>query len=66
MAAPAGLDRLTANVSVGSDTASPMVCTRIVLLASPGAKVSVPMVGAVAAPQAALGRGSRCNRHSPG
>ena len=44
--APAGLDSRTTTVSFGSSTASPVTATAMVLLVSPGAKVSVPPASA--------------------
>jgi hypothetical protein len=40
--APAGFERLSVNVSAGSEVVSPLTRTVTVLLVSPGAKVSVP------------------------
>ena len=43
MVALVGLLRLTKNVSFGSASRSPLTSTVMVLLVSPGAKVSVPL-----------------------
>ena len=40
------LDRFRLNCSVSSTIVSPLMATRTILLVSPGAKVSVPTVGA--------------------
>jgi hypothetical protein len=52
--APVGADSATVNVSLASNTVSPMIGTLIVLLVSPAANVSVPEAAVKSLPDVAV------------